>query len=254
MGTSREEITDLVEACVQLGRERLTCRTAFERESPRRTVTLDGFYVDRFEVTRGQFERFVAASGHRTTAENDGGGWVPRPGEGWVKVRGATWKTPGGGNGEHSAGAPVAQVSWYDAQAYCRWAGKRLPTEAEWEKAARGTDGRKYPWGDEWAAAKVKSPSATGPTAVGSHPDAVSPYGVHDLAGNVWEWVADWFDGDAYKRAADQNPAGPSTGLFKTLRGGSWTETALALRAAYRQPAPPDTRNAYLGFRCAKSF
>ncbi len=100
----------------------------------------------------------------------------------------------------------------------------------------------------------MKSASATGPTAVGSHPDAVSPYGVHDLAGNVWEWVADWFDGDAYKRAADQNPAGPPTGQFKTLRGGSWTETALALRAAYRQPAPPETRNAYLGFRCAKSF
>ena len=252
MGTTANEAADLVEACKRQGREAAACAAVFAREQPRRQVILDGFYIDRFEVTNSQFERFVAATRYRTTAEREGTGWIHRDGPGWVEVKGASWRTPDGPGTDRAPNAPVTQVSWLDANAYCRWAGKRLPTEAEWEKTARGTDGRRYPWADQWDASRVKGLVTKGPAPVGSYPGGVSPYGVHDMAGNVWEWVADWYDKDYYSRSSARNPRGPSSGQFKVLRGGSWADTLMSLRTAYREVAPQETRNAYLGFRCAK--
>jgi formylglycine-generating enzyme required for sulfatase activity len=202
-----------------------------DNEKPRRRVTLDGFSIDKFEVTNALYQKFVkatgrAAPGHWTASELNG----PQQ--------------------------PVVGVSWDDAVAYCAWAGKRLPTEAEWEKAARGTDGSKYPWGDKWDASRANSSeSRLGATAkVGSYPSGASPYRAHDMAGNAWEWVADWYDEEYYKKGPDRNPKGPDTGFTRVLRGGSWDLSPVNLRAAYRYDNPPDYRFNRIGFRCARGL
>ncbi len=153
---------------------------------------------------------------------------------------------------------PVTQVSWYDADAYCRWVGGSLPTEQQWEKAARGTDGRIYPWGDEFDGTLLNYKDAsfdgdmnfndgfrfTAP--VGSYPQGASPYGALDMAGNVWEWTADWYQGGYNPLPSVQNPNGPA----RVLRGGSWNHEQAGMRAAYRLESSPSTLVDNFGFRC----
>jgi formylglycine-generating enzyme required for sulfatase activity len=162
----------------------------------------------------------------------------------------------------------VVQVSWFDAVAYCQWAGGQLPTEAQWEKAARGTDGQKYPWDDNpltgrkanfcdsncelsWSdTSQDDGFSRTSP--VGSFPDGASPYGALDMAGNVWEWVADWYDSTYYSRSTYENPTGSTNENVRAIRGGSWSNNLRYLRVSYRNWALQDAGYLGGGFRCLR--
>ena len=244
---------------------------SFSDERPQRTVFLSAFRIDRHEVTNVQYAQFVTATGHRSP-EN------PNPAVTlWEQGR------PVAGSEQH----PAVNVGWHDAVAYCQWAGKRLPTEAEWEKAARGTDGRLYPWGNEWDFRRANSASywagrtiafkdgaewkafwVTGEGAriskergvkgevltmpVGSFPEGTSPYGLLDMAGNASEWVQDWFEPYYYSKAPLTDPKGPAGILLKVVRGGSWLKPAKSLRTADRDYGYPDDRPSGTGFRCAK--
>lgn len=200
-------------------------------EHPQRNVYLDAYYIDRYEVTNEQFEKFINATGYQAQ-----GDW---------------WRYYTEEKEKH----PVVYVTWNDADAYARWAGKRLPTEAEWEKAARGTSGRKWPWGSVWDASRCSSEEA-GPattTPVGSYPDGASPYGVMDIAGNVWEWCADWYGKNYYQSAVDRNPTGPSSGSRHVLRGGSWFFISSYMRCATRSYFPLNLMDCDTGFRCVRT-
>ena len=202
---------------------------AFSHEKPRRRVYVDAFRIDKYEVTNALYGRFTDATGRAAPQYWNDSKW-------------------------NESSQPVVGVDWNDANAYCQWAGKRLPTEAQWEKAARGTDGRKYPWGEQWDSSRANSyESILGKTvAVGSYAAGTSPYVTHDMAGNVWEWVADWFDEKYYANAPDRNPKGPSSGQYRVLRGGSWNVYLRDLRTSYRVRSGPTTRSDSIGFRCAQ--
>lgn len=206
-------------------------------EQPQRTIFLDAFSIDRYEVTNHQYQQFVAATGHRKP------GLPSRYAKSGSKVRGVN--------------QPVVYVSWEDASEYCRWRGKRLPTEAEWEKAMRGADGRLWPWGNNeqshganWARVQdgheVSAP-------VGTFVTDKSPYGIMDGAGNVIEWVADWYNETYYKDSPERNPQGPEHGTYRVLRGGGYTTTGLDIRITSRSKMMPDFRDETIGFRCANS-
>jgi formylglycine-generating enzyme required for sulfatase activity len=198
-------------------------------EQPVHEVTLAAFYIDQYEVTNALYKRCVAAGGCEQPGCSD------------------LYEA------ETKKNHPVVCVTWYQAQKYCEWQGVRLPTEAEWEKAARGTDGRIYPWGNEWDAKRCNTYEGgkVDTTPVGSYPDGVSPYGVYDMAGNVWEWVDDWYDEKYYSNSPAENPPGPSNGQAKALRGGGWYYIASDARATSHYVDDPDDQNGVVGFRCA---
>jgi formylglycine-generating enzyme required for sulfatase activity len=247
---------------------------AREDEKPQVTIHLDAFWIDRTEVTVAQFQEFVSGAGYQTDAERGcceasfaiTGGVVysPQP----IFVRNATWRLPHGSGAPAAAPRhPVTQVSWNDASAYCEWAGRRLPTEAEWEKAARGPDGLIYPWGNEfdgrrlnfcdsncsaeWQSSANDSFARTG--TAGVFPAGASPYDAYDMAGNVWEWVNDYYDFRGWFRVPTANPPGQAGGLTRVLRGGSWLDSPDRVRTTARNYHAPDARNNVTGFRCAVS-
>lgn len=240
-------------------------------EQPQRSIFVGSVFLDRHEVTNEEYQAFVSAANHRMPENNNPTSTL------WSN------QAPMPGIERH----PVVNVSWIDAVAYCHWNGKRLPTEAEWEKAARGTDGRRYPWGNQWdiqlansasywagrtiefdsgadweafwvkgEGAKIaKEKGLNGEvltTPVGSFPAAASPYGLVDMAGNAAEWVQDWYDPNYYRSAPLTNPAGPARGAIKSMRGGSWLKPAVSLRTSDRDWGMMDSRPSGTGFRCAK--
>ncbi len=206
-------------------------------EQPEGMVSLSAFHIDRYEVTNFQYNQFREATGHRK----------PSPPSRYARNLGKM----------RHGNQPVVYVSWGDAAAYCRWKGKRLPTEAEWEKAMRGTDGRLWPWGnadDPRAANHGRVDDGYEVTApVGKFIKDISPYGVSDGTGNVMEWVADWYRERVYRDGTKENPSGPGHGVFRVLRGGSYTTSGLDLRITSRSKMVPDFRDETIGFRCAKS-
>jgi len=199
-------------------------------EMPQRSIYLDGYWIYKYEVTVAQYRAFCLAT-NRTMPD--------APDWGWQET------------------SPIVKVTWYDALAYATWAKVALPTEAQWEKAARGTDGRIYPWGDVWDETKCcnfNNP-VRGTKMVGSFPSGVSPYGCMDMAGNVWEWCADWYSDTYYQTSPDKNPLGPPDGFSSiVLRGDAWNDPYdNAFRCAFRNPYAPFGYLNSVGFRCVKA-
>ena len=254
-------------------------------EGPVREISLDSFWIDAVVVSNEAFASFIEATGYATEAERFGwsfvfAGLLPNdfpPTQAvveapwWRKVEGADWRHP---EGPHSSlddrlDHPVVHVSWNDAQAYCTWARRRLPTEAEWEFAARGgLDGKAFPWGDErepggehrmnvWQGA-FPTKNTNGDGYYGACPvDAFPPnaYGLHNATGNVWEWAADWFDPGFRAHDRDHDPRGPAAGTLKIQKGGSYLchdSYCRRYRVAARQGNSPDSSTGNVGFRCAR--
>ncbi len=245
---AHDEMVKIPAGTFLMGSDKKVDRNAYQPEFPQRKVYLDAYEIDKYEVTTVQFLKFVLATDRKPLID---------------------WQYEGGNFQETMANHPVMHVSWFDADAYCRWAGKRLPTSAEWEKAARGEDGRIYPWGNEPAGlsrANFGRTGLSGPVrdrperlllyppiiSVDKYDNGVSPYGVFQLAGNVAEWTADWYDPHYYKTAPDRNPKGPEKGTQRAFRGGGWIDSTPSVRPAQRNGTDPNTKMNWLGFRCAR--
>jgi formylglycine-generating enzyme required for sulfatase activity len=241
MGSSDAEVDSALALCNEVRSDCL--RIWLEDERPQHAVYLDAFYIDRTEVTNAQYRKGAEA--------------------GVCNVPSNTAYYDKADYAQH----PVVSVSWNDADAYCRWAGKRLPTEAEWEKAARGTDGLIYPWGNTFDGTKLNfadkntsfdwsdsnwDDGYADTAPVGSYPDGASPYGALDMAGNVAEWVADRHDSSYYAASPESNPKGPASGSARVIRGGSWHINGALVRAAVRSWHRPDLSLSHVGFRCAR--
>jgi formylglycine-generating enzyme required for sulfatase activity len=216
-------------------------------ERPEHRVTLDAYWIDLYEVTLSAYQKFIEAANHNAPP---------------------TWDDE---SASTVGDRPAIGMGWEDAKAYCQWAEKRLPTEAEWEKAARGTDGRRFPWGQMqpfvdianynrgvWVSEAVTLVGvASGLEGMsvrhGLKEGGKSPYGLNHMAGNAAEWVADWYDREYYQKSPEKNPTGPASGENKVVRGGSWLDLPAALRVTARVSAEPDFQDRTIGFRCAKS-
>lgn len=252
------------------GKFRMGTDSGMPYEAPVHDVEIASFYIDKHEVTVEAFEKFVNATGYRTEAERIGWSGVFYMEEHeWKKVDGADWRHPDGPNSTAKPDEPVTQVSWNDAEAFAKWAGKRLPTEAEFEFAARGgLVGKTYAWGDElrpngkvvanwWQGVFPDNDSGEdgfrGRAPVMSFP--ANGYSLYDMTGNVWEWCYDRFDEEYYQRSPAANPTGPETGNERVIRGGSFlcSENYCSnYRVAGRSFATPDSGLNNLGFRCAR--
>ena len=256
---------------------------AADGEGPVREVLLDPFYISKFPVTNAQFAEFAARTGYVTEAQRWGWSFVfrnhvPEERRGpalaavpwWVRVEGADWSHPEGpGRSEDRPHCPVVQVSWNDAEAYCEWAGVRLPTEAEWEFAARGGLEQKiYPWGDElmpagrhmcniWQGTFPDIDLAEDGFSAPAPVDSFAPngFGLHTVVGNVWEWCADYFDARWHQTATRANPVGPPSGLTRVMKGGSYlchASFCFRYRNAARTANTPESATCNIGFRVVR--
>lgn len=250
MGSDDEEIATACDVNKKAGYQ---CdATWFAGEKPKHRVYLDAYIIDKYPVTNARYKK-CASSGE------------------CKKPLFTTWY-----DNSTYANYPVVYVNWKQSNVYCKWAGKRLPTEAEWEKSARGEQGNVYLWGNAWSENKcntftykmllqvqtasmeqimhkISNPNK-GTTPVGSFKDCISSYGVYDMAGNVWEWVSDWYYAGYYKNPSENNPKGPTNGELRVTRGGAWgMPTSVSFRASFRHRNYPSSVQDNLGFRCAKS-
>lgn len=222
----------------------------YSAEKPVQKIFLDSYWIDKYLVTNTQFQKFVEATGYETDAEKEGAGLV-RIGRRWKKVEGANWQIPDGltaidGKEEY----PVSQVTYNDALAYCQWAKKDLPTEAQWEKAARGPEGNTFPWGNEEPLdSQANFDNIVGSTTpVKEYEKGQSHFGAQDMAGNVYQWCKDWY---ATGERAAKNPAGPEKGEERVIKGGSFIEGMESLRSPNRDRYEPANSSFLFGFRCA---
>ena len=210
-------------------------------EQPAREIFLDAFYIDKYEVTFAQFYSFIAATEY------------PRK----PRLAGYLAVDPKGIPVLLNPYSPVVGVSWDDSLSYCAWKDKRLPTEAEWEKAAKGGEQRDWPWGNEenptFANLVGKEDGFLYSSPVGSIQKDQSPYGVYDMAGNAMEWVSSWFREDYYRFMPDVNPKGPETGETRGIRGASWHDSLFRAKTTIRFKTSPTYRDVTIGFRCAKN-
>ncbi|HEC22097.1 MAG TPA: hypothetical protein ENI95_04165 [Chloroflexi bacterium] len=253
MGSTEEDIGAAYALCESLLTSEVCREQGFEAESPAHEVTLRSYYIDLLEVTNAQYAAFLNEMENRIEggvpwleADDDevrihrtGGQWQPLP---------------------DYADHPVTEVTWYGAQAYCQWRGARLPTEAEWEKAARWNpetgEVTRYPWGNEPPDPSLANYGLiVGRTMpVGSYPDGASPLGLQDMAGNVFEWVGDWYADDYYARSEAVDPQGPAEGEQRVVRGGSWGDYPFLIRATNRGMLRPEGALNFIGFRCVKDI
>ncbi len=275
MGSTEDDVKKLLELDSNVEASR------FDVEVPQRKVYLSAYLIDKCPVTNADYKKFIESGGYK---QRDCWSKV-----GWDYI--SQIKPLDSGNLDSTMGGeddcPVTNISWYEAEAFAKYVGKRLPTEAEWEKAARGTDGKVYPWGNEFDKAKLNCSEARieKTTPVVKYVQGRSEYGCFDMAGNVWEWTADWFDSQYYRSAPDRDPQGPGkaeddpffgrpedvgTSIYefeppeeggdtlsdcRVLRGGSWSGGGVVhIRCANRDYDEPDYRNETIGFRCARSI
>jgi serine/threonine-protein kinase len=228
----------MVQVYVPAGEFTMGASSGSPAVQPVHKVTLDAFWIDQTEVTNAMYALCVTAGACQLPSSKNSNTRASYYGD------------------VQFDNYPVIYVNWTKAQAYCSWAGRRLPTEAEWEKAARGTDGRTYPWGESAPDATLlnfNNPSKGDTTEVGKYPSGASPYGALDMAGNVSEWVNDWFDSSYYAKSPAENPPGPASGQFHILRGGSWFYEAANVSATSKAWDEPTFRNNNSGIRCATS-
>ncbi len=231
------------------------CKEAwFDAEAPARKITVNTFHIDQYEVTNQAYLKCVLAKKCQAPQYSKCNVFDAKGGK----------RVDGGevSKALRAPGAPVVCVSWEQADAFCRWSGGRLPTEAEWEKAARGDqDTRDFPWGDDWEPRKLNWGEAQGMgvvdgyasvSPVGAFESGVSPYEVHDMAGNVWEWVADWYSADYYESSPEVNPVNTKAAAHKVLRGGAWSFAGNGARVSFRHSASPQLVQDAVGFRCVR--
>jgi formylglycine-generating enzyme required for sulfatase activity len=259
MGTTLDEASAAMDECALYGK---TCTDLswVQDSTPPHPTTVDSFQMEIYEVSLEQYVAFLnwlGPNGHKTGCEGQPCALtnVEDADRSYIAFDGTTYSVR---NPEFYSNHPVTLVTWWGAQQYCQTLNRRLPTEAEWERAARGSQDKIYPWGFQFDTARAMSsvPEATGTVPVDSYPNGTSDYGIFNMAGNVSEWVSDWYQADYYTQqlnAPDPNPKGPISGTEKVHRGGSWDTIPLFLRSVHRQSAPPGQPSASIGFRCVAS-